>query len=197
MKRFGLVFTFFVLLLIPSIVSANVGIPVIGLSLPLMIVTLIPIIIIEAILIRAFLNVTSKRATAASVFANVVSTFIGMPLAWGLLYVFEIIVLSGLLSGCVGGPDASWFGRYILPSLIQTAWLCPDEPALPILIPIAVIIIFIVAFFFSVFFEYQVVKRFMKTKPASLVKQVVWRMNFYTYFLLIMIVLGIAILVPW
>jgi len=76
----------------PLLVLADAGIPMLFVTWPAMVIALVPVIAMEALLIRK--RVVYKpwpifRATAA---ANLVSTIIGIPLTWLALVACEMLI---------------------------------------------------------------------------------------------------------
>ena len=74
----------------------NAGVPMIFLALPPMAGLILPVIIIEALYAKEMLNVISKcRCFSGLLIANLVSTFIGWPLAWVTLVAIELATGGG------------------------------------------------------------------------------------------------------
>src|SRR6266536_1309802 len=69
---------------------ADIGVPMIFVQWPLMICALLPVIAIEALVVRKRLALSYGRAFAGAAQANVVSTLAGVPLAWGLMLLLEL-----------------------------------------------------------------------------------------------------------
>jgi hypothetical protein len=106
MKRriFGLL-VFFIFLFLPSQASANIGLPMIFVSYPIMLVALIPIIVFEGYLSAKLLKLRFKKSLVPSSLANCVSTILGFPLAWLLLLWFQVSATGG---GCGPGFDTTF-----------------------------------------------------------------------------------------
>jgi hypothetical protein len=60
---------------------ADAGIPMIALTLPLMLMLLIPVIVIEGLLCKKWLGLTNWEAMKSNAVSNLVSTLVGIPLA--------------------------------------------------------------------------------------------------------------------
>ena len=69
---------------------ADVGIPMIFVQWPLMIGALIPVIIVEALLIRRWVQLSYRDAFIGVTKANLLSTLAGFPLAWLAMFVIEM-----------------------------------------------------------------------------------------------------------
>ncbi len=180
-KNLGVVFFIFLLLPI-GIVSANSGLPMILMTFPAMIFALIPIILIEAGVLKKSLNIWYKKAILSFGFANLITTIIGFPLSWGLLLGLELLTTGG---SC--GPGFHNIGTSIITVIMEAAWICPWEEQLFWMVPIAFIICLIIAYFISVWIEYVVLKRIFNAFEASKIKKIVLIANSITYSLLIVL----------
>ncbi len=163
---------------IPSLVYADAGIPMIFFTFPTMLMALIPIVFIEAGIYRDSLKIEYKQAIKPSFVSNLVSTILGIPLSWALLFGIELGTTSGRSFGI------STFLQKVIAVTLQAAWLVPYEGDLEWMIPIAAMIGLIPAFFLSVFIEYLIVKRFFKEKDKTVIRGAVWRANIITYCIL-------------
>ena len=67
-------------------ILANAGVPMIFITLPPMVVLIIPVVVIEFLVARkAIVTATQPRRWIGITSANLVSTFIGWPVAWIIL----------------------------------------------------------------------------------------------------------------
>lgn len=82
---------------IPVPLFADAGIPMIGFAWPLMLILLIPIIVVEGFLCKKWLGLTTWEAMKSNACSNLLSTVIGIPLAWAVMLAVEIGT-SGLAS---------------------------------------------------------------------------------------------------
>jgi hypothetical protein len=160
------------------VVNANAGVPMLSLHLPLMIKMLAPIVLIEAAVGRYYVKMELLRSLRGVAGANVVSTFLGVPLAWGMMLALELITTGG---GSHGLGD-TW--GILASTVLQAAWLVPYEKELSWMIPVASLVLLVPYFFVSVFSERLVLLRLWKDKPRSSVSQVAWIGNVITYGLL-------------
>ena len=170
------------LLVFPAIASADAGVPMIFLSFPIMLFALIPIIFIEAGILKKILGTTFKKSITSSSVANIVTTIIGFPLSWGLLLGLELLNI-GIRGSC--GLGFSNIGTSIITAIVESAWICPWENYLYWLVPVAFIINLIVAFFVSVLFEYLILKKMFKEIGKRNVKRSVWIANLVSYSFLV------------
>jgi hypothetical protein len=72
--------------------QANVGVPMLALAFPGMIISLIPIMIIETWYIQRCLGIPFGRALKAMSIANLESTLFGIPLTWVFWVIAEAIL---------------------------------------------------------------------------------------------------------
>lgn len=167
-----------ILLCIPGVVSANAGVPMIFLAMPALGLSIIPIIIIEAIFLSKKLELTTSSAFKATTISNLVSTIVGIPLTWLLL------VLIQMLAGGGGAFGLDTMLGKVLSVTLQAAWLIPYESELHWMIPVAGLVLLVPFFFASWWSEYLVSKKILKEHPAQRVKIAVRNANIITYALL-------------
>jgi hypothetical protein len=165
---------------------ANVGIPMIFVQWPLMLVALIPVILIETLLIRLWLPLSTDEAFTGIAQANALSTAIGVPLAWGIMLVVEFI-MGLLLASSVDYLD--WKSDSPLFQLVffifSAAWPLPTtETAARRLLPIAAALLLIPCFYASVWVEYRSCLRSWARYDPVLVRRAVYRANLGSYALL-------------
>lgn len=83
LRIFGLAGLLFVLN--PALAHADAGVPMIFLTFPSMILALIPIVLIEAGIFTWLLHIKYHQTILPSLFGNLASTIIGIPLSWLLM----------------------------------------------------------------------------------------------------------------
>jgi len=164
---------------------ADAGVPMLAAVWPASWVLLIPIIVVEGWVARKLVGLTFKQGLMASAAANAFSTFVGLPLTWGLLAGVEIVATRG---GHAYGIRTVW-GK-ILTVTLQAPWLMPYESDLDWMIPAAAIVLLFPFFFMSVFTERWL---FLKISRCSkeLASRWSWVANGVTYSL---ILIGLAAL---
>jgi hypothetical protein len=74
----------------------NVGLPMIFPSLVLMAVALVPVVLVETFSIKKILRTNFKKVLVPVLIANLVSTFMGIPVTWFLLTLLEFASVSVL-----------------------------------------------------------------------------------------------------
>lgn len=177
----------------------DMGLPMIFPAMYLMILALGPIIFIEAYAIRS-LKFTLERTVVSVTVANFVSTIVGIPVSWGLLYLVQSA------ADRMGTSQTGSFWDILLAVTIQSPWIHPRGPEYDWIVYAAGLFLLIPFFFASWLLEYWVIVKFVKsalpggTAPDELlpkIKRVVRNANLYSYallalFILILLVIRIA-----
>lgn len=136
-KRLRWLFTaLMALVLWPTVVQANAGVPMLAVVWPLSWFAFIPIVAIEATVARTIVGLSWRKSLLATGAANLSSTLIGIPITWILLVFVEMIVTLG--GQAFGLSNLS--GK-VLAVTIQAPWLVPYEADLYWMIPAAVIVL--------------------------------------------------------
>jgi hypothetical protein len=142
---------------------ADIGIPMIFLTLPLMLMLLLPVIAVEAYFYRRWLDLTKWQATKCSAVSNLVSTLIDIALAWG--------IMVGVEFGTMGLTDGNHYVRTwkspiadLVLFFLSSAWIAPVEGMREWLIPAATLSLLVPFFFTSYAMEYLILK-FMVGMP--------------------------------
>ena len=95
---------------------------------PGMVCALIPVILVEALLIRRWLPLSYKEAFSGTSVANLVSTIVGVPLAWLFMFLMELGILFPV---SVAADHWHWkMDSPVLQALgflVSVAWLGPAE----------------------------------------------------------------------
>jgi hypothetical protein len=170
------------------VASANAGVPMIFLAMPALGLSIIPIIIIEAMYLGKKLELTTSSAFKTTTISNLVSTIVGIPLTWLLLVLIQM--LAG--GGGAFGLDTT-LGK-VLSVTLQAAWLIPYESDLHWMIPVAGLVLLVPFFFASWWSEYFVSKKMIKEQAAQRVKIAVRNANIITYALLAFWPIGFLVL---
>jgi hypothetical protein len=165
----------FFLLTAPVFCYANAGVPMIVLLYPSFIILLLPIIAIEYFIIKSIIAMRKKRILSTTIVSNLASTLIGIPLAWGFLFLIELLSTGG------SAVKAAGILHLIGSVTLQAAWLMPYEKHLYWMIPTATMINLIPAYFVSKYSEYFIAKKFMKEIDKNQIKKAVFKANNVTY----------------
>jgi len=164
--------------------GADAGLPMIVVTFPGMACMLLPVIWMEAALGKARLELTFPESFRAFCVANLVSTLIGVPAAWAALVGLELAATDGGKAYGVGTP----LGK-ILAVTVQAPWLVPYEEEFHWMVPAAAAVLLVPFFLASWGSEYVVMRRLLKGKEPRVLKDVLFRVNVYSYLLLFGVVL--------
>jgi hypothetical protein len=174
-------------------ILADIGIPMIFVQWPLMLGALIPVVIVEALLIRRWVPLSYRDAFVGTTKANLLSTLAGIPLAWLAMFVVEISVMFP-----VAFAADKWHWNLnspffqIVGFLLGIAWLGPGGDEGYWLVPLAAALLLIPSFYVSVWLECFVCLRAWPGSEAVLVRRGVYRANMASYFLLFVLACGWA-----
>jgi len=165
-------------------ILANAGVPMIFLTLPPMVVLILPVILIEFWVARKTVApVAQSKRWIGILTANLVSTFIGWPLAWGTLLFLEIVTGGGRAHG-LDSPIGA-----ILAVTYQAPWLIPYEEHLYWMIPAAMAFLLIPFFLISVYSERWILRRMWKDTSREEMIRFSWVGHGYSYAFLLLVVL--------
>jgi hypothetical protein len=144
-------------LFVPVPLFADMGIPMIFITLPAMAVLLIPVIVVEGLLCKKWLGLQTWQAIKSNAVSNLASTIIGVPVAWAVMLAIEF--------GTMGLVDKSrtiqdWHSPIanVIFFLLSSAWLGPPERKDVWVVPAATLVLLIPFFFASYWIEYWVVR---------------------------------------
>lgn len=168
----------FLAMVIAPLASANAGIPMLFLAMPAFLLSLVPIIVIEAFYLSKSLRLAWGQSLKTASVANLVSTLVGIPLTWFLLAVIQLVTGGGVAYGL-----DSALGR-VLAVTWQAPWLLPYEGDLNWMLPIAGLVLLFPFFLVSWWSEYLVTKRMNKALSPLDIKRKVRNANLITYTLL-------------
>jgi hypothetical protein len=157
---------------------ADIGVPMIFVTLPYMIIALVPVILLETIVLARKLGVAPKFVVKTVSIANTVSTIIGIPITWFLLVVVEIVTGGGAAYGI------DTFRQRFLAVTWQAPWLIPYDSELHWMIPAATLVLLAPFFFASWLIESKVAGRFLKEYPEGAVRRGMLAANGLSYLLL-------------
>ncbi len=147
----------------------DAGVPMIFLTFPAMLALLTPIVLIEAWLCRKWLGLTVWAALKSNAAANVVSTLIGVPVAWGVTLLFQFFALGTILRiPAISRAADKWNSPLadVVLTILAPAWLGPSEKNLYWMVPLAAIVLLVPTFFLSVWIEAFVVDHMLR-KPEG------------------------------
>lgn len=179
MKLRGIVLSAFLLGLWVTEARADAGLPMIIVSMTGLIVTIVPIILVEAFVLSRGLGSPWQASIIASTAANLASMFVGIPAAWFLMVLLEM---------STGGGGAHFVTALdkVLSVTRDAAWISPYQDWQ---IPVAQLVLLVPFFFASYWVETSVLVRIWPTETAR-VRTVSMRANLVTYTMLAAITLG-------
>src|ERR1043166_2769042 len=106
-------------------IFADVGIPMLYLEAPARLFAIVPVIFLEAYMLSRSLQLPFWHSSHVSAVANLASSLVGVPLAWGLMLLLEVVTTSG---GTAYGLETA--PKKVLAVTAQAAWLVPYEDEL-------------------------------------------------------------------
>ncbi len=172
---------------LPTLAYANIGLPMIFITLPWMVLSLIPVIAVEGHICSRRLDLTAGKAIKVTTASNLTSTFIGIPVSWGILVALQ------MLTGGSGSQGIDTVLGKLLAVTWQAPWLIPYEKELYWMVPSAGMVLMLPYFFASWLVEYQVSRRLLPDKDRRDVKRTVLYANLASYALLELVIAGYLI----
>ncbi len=161
---------------------------------PLMIGALIPVIIVEALLIRRWVRLSYRDAFIGVTKANLLSTMAGVPLAWLVMFVLELAIMIP-----VGIAAEKWHWNFfdspvfqVVGFVIGMAWLGPAEGSGYWLVPLAAALLLLPSFYVSVWLESKICRRAWPDIDSAAVRRGVFRANLASYIVLFILACGWA-----
>lgn len=165
-------------LMLPGIVYANAGVPMLFLAMPAFLISIVPIIAIETFYISKGLGLSISQSLKTVSVSNIASTIVGIPVTWFLL------VLVQMLTGGGGAYGLDSYMGKVLAVTWQAPWLIPYETDLNWMIPAAGLVLLVPFFFASWWSEYLVSKKMLQALPSNILKVKVRNANLITYCML-------------
>ena len=161
-----------------GVASANAGVPMLFITLPAMLIALVPIIVVEAFVVGHFLGSSAVSRAKSVAISNVASTIVGLPLTWIALVALQAVSGGGSSYGITTPMQK------LLAVTWQAPWLIPYETDLYWMLPAASLVLLIPFFFTSYFVEASIATRLEPTYSRSHVRSAVFRANLCSYLLL-------------
>ncbi len=174
-KSYKYILLFFFFLIPATPAYANVGVPMVFITLPYMIVSLIPVILIEAYIVLKILGLPYLRSCKIMTISNLVSTLIGIPITWIILVLLEIFTVGDGALG-LGEPATR-----LMAVTWQAPWLIPYESNLYWMIPSATLTLLVPFFLASWSIEYHVSKMLLRKTDKRILNSVIFKANLTTY----------------
>ena len=178
-----------VCLLGSPIAHANAGIPMLALAWPVQWLALIPIVLLESEIARRALGVPFVRLIWPVGKANLLSTLVGIPLAWAAMLVPELIVAFGMSLV----PNTTKIPDYVSYALFpfMAAWV--GDSAWQIFFAFAILTVPFCAI--SIYIEEKVLRRALTDQVLPVIHALTIRANIFSYVLLALLALLYPLLV--
>jgi hypothetical protein len=167
-----------VLLSLSAPASANIGVPMIFITLPAMMFALLPIILVESYVLIRRLALPGGTAVKLSTIGNLASTLVGMPVTW------FVLVLLQMGSGGGAAPGIDSYLDKLLAVTWQAAWPVEYRGHTHWIIPAATLTLMVPFFFASWLVEYLVAKWFLASSTPLGLSAAVRTANLVSYGLL-------------
>ncbi|MDR0753472.1 MAG: hypothetical protein LBE95_02285 [Holosporaceae bacterium] len=168
-------------------VYADVGVPTIMLFEPFMILLLIPVIFVEFMIMKRYLQSLPKlKVLKATAISNVCSTLIDFPVTWIMMLIMQFLY-STLLKSALDFFKVEWKKQMQIRYFLEPAWSAPHEHPTNIQmfgIGISLTIMLIASFFMSYWIEHKITSKICKEADVSVIKKSVWQANIASYILL-------------
>jgi hypothetical protein len=147
---------------------ADAGVPMIFITLPGMIVLLLPIIAAEMVIIVRRIPVPRTKVLWTTAIANLVSTIVGVPLTWGVLFLCEMGLWTTLAHTTIFG-GSSWNSPIsrVVGTVLSAPWIAPASDTGSWAVPLAARALLIPFFFVSVWVERRVMEHFIPVTTAT------------------------------
>ena len=142
---------------------ADIGVPMIFLTLPLMACALVPVIFVEVWVGKPMLQTSYRRSTWVFAVANVVSTIIGIPAAWALMLLLELGTgpILGRLFPSSAAPSLLEKAAFVI---LGSPWLGPAGSDLFWMVPLAAMILLVPSFFASWYIEALIIDQMVEAE---------------------------------
>lgn len=176
-------------LALPSTAQANIGIPMLALAWPVHWIAYLPVVIIESEYTRVRLDLSRKESYKAVALANVISTLVGIPVAWGVMLISTFAIGMSLSFVPDTATQQSLY-NWLFP--LTSAWLGPTDNTW--LVYAAFACLALPMWYGSVLIETLVLRRTLPARCRDRLRSTVIRSNLITYGL---ILLGVAAYAAW
>ena len=146
---------------VPAVARADVGLPLVAVFLPPLWLALVPIIFIEAAVLRRLTLAPFSRTLSSALLGNILSTFIGVPIAWLALATLEAVC-------CSSAKGLGTLGAKLYAVTVQAPWLIPYEDQFWWMVPVALVVFAIPCFVVSVLIEAPINRALLRVELPRL-----------------------------
>jgi hypothetical protein len=157
-----------ILLSHPVSLLADAGVPMIFITLPGMIVLLLPIIVAETVVVVRRTSLPKTRTLWVTAAANLASTIVGVPLTWGVLFLCELGLFEAL-AHTTKFANSGWNSPIarIVGTIFSAPWLAPVSDRGSWAVPLATLVLLIPFFFVSVWVEQKVTEQYFSVTSSA------------------------------
>lgn len=161
--------------MLPKLI-ADAGVPMLFWQMPIMALAIVPIIVVESFVVWRKLQMPVASVLLGTTLANIISTFVGIPMAWAMMVLLNIA--SGSLPFWNLNSPIGIFEAVVL----QSSWLVPHSNSqLCWMVPTATLVLLIPYFFASVLSEGWVLRHLWRMEDKRLVRAANWQANLASY----------------
>jgi hypothetical protein len=182
-KLFRPLLLLLILFLSATPVYADAGVPMLFVTMPMMIVGLIPIILIEAYVLIKEINISLGESLKTSFIMNILSTLVGIPITWVALVFISMVTGGGRAYGI------QTILQKFLAVTWQAPWLVPYESDLYWMVPAATLVLLVPFFFISYLVELFIAKKLEKRIDSIVISKGVFLANIASYSILFILAL--------
>jgi len=157
-----------------NLLFADIGVPMIAFYWPPAWLAIAPIIWVEAWYARRALGVGWKSALSSVGAANLISTIIGIPLAWAIWALLELKYADAALG-------LSSVGQRLYAVTVQAPWLIPYENHLWWMMPLAALTLTVAFYIMSVGVEWLLMRLIYRKAERGALRNWAWKANLLSY----------------
>ena len=152
---------------------ANMGLPMIAVVWPVGWLLIIPIILVEWLLACRMLKIPSLKGLEVAGIGNLASTFLAVPVTWGVMLVLALVFPYSDLDSFLG---------VINNVVLHSAWLAPWRGESHWMVPAAALTLCVPFYFASVGVEYAIARGLLASRfPTVRCGSWAWKSNGLTY----------------
>ena len=182
-----------VILAISAPAHADAGLPMLAVFWPMSWLALFLIIPLEAAIGMYFTGFDGKLAAKISAQANLISTLLGIPLAWLMMVMLEVGAswVALVAPGLQAALEKSGIASSVAQVTIFSAWILPvGDAAAKWMIPCAAIFLCIPFCLISVWSEYLVARKILPAEDRSRALRWSWLANISSYSAIVLFLLA-------